>query len=180
MLCPFPSPHVYDFLKQFPPEKHTERKMTKMRMRTMRMAMSHIFLCCHHILRRSATPVLWKRSAWKRRWSVLSTKFSSRSPRASTCPHSPLNHSLQGPGPSGLLSGEPAAAPLIGCNAAGFSLQPPHMWQENPCGPNRHHLMSRPKEARHDDSSLHAPPPGSAWTCNCLSQCPLMDTQANT
>ena len=27
-------------------------------MRIMMMMMSHIFLCCHHILRRSATPVL--------------------------------------------------------------------------------------------------------------------------
>lgn len=50
------------FLKQLPPEKQTERKMTRARMRMMRMTMSHIFLCCHHILRRSATPahhILW-------------------------------------------------------------------------------------------------------------------------
>ena len=73
------------FLKQLPPEKQTERKMTRARMRMMSMTMSHIFLCCHHILRRSATPVRWNRSAWLRRLSVLSTRFSIRSPRASTC-----------------------------------------------------------------------------------------------
>ena len=65
--------------------KQTERKMTKARMRMMRMTTRIIFLCCHHILRLMATPVLWKRSAWKRKLSVLSTRFSIRSPRASTC-----------------------------------------------------------------------------------------------
>ena len=46
-----------------PMEKQTDRKMTSARMSRMKMTMSHIFLCCHHILRRSATPVRWKRSA---------------------------------------------------------------------------------------------------------------------